>query len=345
MNKGNLRRATIKEVAQAAGVSIATVSRILNSQSGVSEALKEQVLRAVRELHYQPNAVARALKVQKSRSIGLIIPDIENPFFPALVRSVEDSAKAQGYSLILCNTDGKPAEESKYIKFLFSKQVDGILFVGNSAFSEADKWLLNVQTPIVLLDRRIVGLPLSTVMVDNQAGAFMAVEHLIKMGRKRIALVGGKDTPTNSERLAGYKQALQAYGIAYAPELVTQGAFNFDGGYAGIERLLRAGCQFDAVFAANDMMAIGAVECLAKNGIAVPDDVAVVGFDDIRMAAWYKPALSTIRQPVYEMGRLAVTTLLEQIADPAAEPKSIMLCPELVVRQSSGERGDHDDKK
>ena len=335
------KRATIKDVAQAANVSIATVSRILNGQSGVSDELVDQVQDAVRKLNYRPNAAARALKVQKSRSIGLIIPDIENPFFPALVRGVEDAAQVHGYALTLCNTDGKAEEEKRYIKFLLNKQVDGILFVGNSrCFVDDDPELLAGDVPIVLLDRRIEGVPFSTVMIDNSAGAYMAAEHLLQQGRRRIAMVGGRaDSPTNLERVEGYRQALQAYGVSYQPALVTNNEFTFEGGYIGAEFLLSSGEAFDAVFAANDMMAVGVIECLLKHGRRVPEDVAVIGFDDIRMASWYKPSLTTIHQPVYEMGRMAVEMLLSHMQKPALTAQNVMLQPELIVRQSSGRKG------
>lgn len=330
------KRITIKDVAQAAGVSIATVSRILNGQSGVSPGLIAQVQLAVEELDYQPNAVARALKVQESRSLGLIIPDIENPFFPALVRGVEDYAQQKGYALILCNTDGRPEEEAKYIKFLLSKQVDGILCVANLSYDEHSAWLQQVAVPIVLLDRRIAGAPFSTVLVDNTKGAAMAVEHLIQQGRRRIAMIGGKvQSPTNIERAEGYIQTLMRHGLPYSNELIVNADFTFEGGFAACKALIDRGKNFDAVFAANDMMAIGVIECLTQHHIQVPEDVAVVGFDNIRMAGWYKPALSTISQPVYEMGQLAVKMVLEQMMDNTVEAQTVMLTPELIIRHSS----------
>ncbi|EGO62842.1 LacI family DNA-binding transcriptional regulator [Acetonema longum] len=337
MQRKDLKRLTIKDVARTAGVSIATVSRILNGQGGVSEELIDKVQLTVQELNYQPNAVARALKVQESRSIGLIIPDIGNPFFPALVRGVEDAAQVHGYALILCNTDGDPDKEINYIKFLRSKQVDGILLVGNIGFEQSGHWLSDAAVPIVLVDRRIAGAPLSTVIVDNQAGAVLAVEHLIRQGRRQIAIVSGRPaSPTNTERVNGYIQALAANRLFCRTDLVVNGDFTFEGGYRAAEILLNRGCRFDAIFAANDLMAIGVIECLAQNGRRVPDDVAVAGFDNIRLAAWYKPALTTINQPVYEMGQLAVAALLEHMADSGAQARDIMLKPELIIRQSSG---------
>jgi LacI family transcriptional regulator len=335
-----MKQITIKDVAQEAGVSIATVSRVLNEQSGVSKELVEQVKAAVQKLNYQPNAIARALKNSESRSIGLIIPDIENPFFPALVRGVEDAMQEIGYAVILCNTDGHSEVEERYIKFLLSKQVDGILFVGNLNF-EQNPWLAALPVPMVLLDRKIVGAPFSTVMVDNELGAFMAVEHLIKQGRHHIAIISGKSqSPISIDRVNGAIRALTMYGYPCSKQNILNRYFTFEGGYQAVNELIASESFFDGIFAANDMMAIGAIECLTKYGRQVPDDVAVVGFDDIRLATWYKPSLTTVRQPVYEMGQVAVKSLLEQLTDGKTEASDKILKPELIIRRSSGSKGE-----
>lgn len=339
--KNSSKLTTIKDVAQAAGVSIATVSRVLNKQAGVSKELSEQVQVAVEQLNYQLNGIAKALKSSQSRSIGLIIPDIENPFFPALVRGVEDAAQKQGYAVILCNTDGKPEEEDRYLKFLLSKQVDGILFVGNLKFEQNKSWLSALPVPLLLLDRRIEHAPFSTVMVDNELGASMAVDHLIKQGRQRIAIIGGKPgSPTSMERINGAMKSLKAHGYSSEEQLLLTGYFTFEGGYEATENLITSGQFFDAIFAANDLMAIGIIECLGKYGRRVPDDVAVVGFDDIRMAAWYKPSLTTVKQPVYDMGQVAVRLMVEHITGAITDCNHKILKPELIVRQSSGGKGD-----
>ncbi|WP_378956118.1 LacI family DNA-binding transcriptional regulator [Pelosinus sp. sgz500959] len=337
----NLKQITIKDVAQAAGVSIATVSRVLNQQEGVSKELSEQVQIAVKQLNYQINGIAKALKSSQSRSIGLIIPDIENPFFPALVRGVEDAAQKQGYAVILCNTDGKPEEEERYLKFLLSKQVDGILFLGNLKFSQNRSWLSALSVPLVLVDRRMKDAPFSTVLVDNGLGASMAVDHLIAQGRQHIAIVGGKpESPTSMERVNGAMNCLKSHGYSSNESLILTGYFSFEGGYQATESLINSGQFFDAIFAANDMMAIGAIECLANYGKRVPDDVAVIGFDDIRMAAWYKPSLTTIKQPVYDMGQVAVKLIVDHITGVITDCNDEILKPELIVRQSSGGKGD-----
>lgn len=335
------KQTTIKEVALEAGVSIATVSRVLNEQAGVSTELSEQVQAAVRKLNYRPNGIARALKISKSRCIGLIIPDIENPFFPALVRGVEDAAQKQGYAVILCNTDGKPDEEKAYLKFLLSKQVDGILFVGNLNYEKNKHWLSTLPVPFVLLDRPMPGAPFPTVLVDNELGALLAVNHLIEEGRRHIGIITGKShSATSNERIHGALQSLKNHGYFFDEQLLSTGYFTFDGGYMAAEKLISSGHEFDAIFVANDMMAIGAIECLRKYGKQVPNDVAVVGFDDIRMAEWYQPSLTTVKQPVYDMGQVAVRIMVEQIKGVGNGDQHRILKPELIIRQSSSKKGE-----
>ena len=338
-NKQELRNITIKDVAQAANVSIATVSRILNGKDGVSSALTERVQATVKKMRYQPNDVARSLKIRESRSIGLIIPDIENPFFPALVRGVEDVAQQHNYAVILCNTDGRAEEEEKYIQFLFNKRVDGMVFTESPDNKKNIALLASLGIPVVLLDRRVEGMHASAVVTENRLGAFMATEHLVQLGKKHIAFLNGSlKLSSGAERASGYQDALAKYNVQYDHHLVVNGAFTYDSGYEAAESLVLSGRKFDAIFASNDMIAIGAIECLGKYNIRVPQDVGVVGFDDIRMAAWYKPALTTIRQPVYEMGRCAVSILVEQIAGLREDYYEKVFMPELIIRQSSGNR-------
>lgn len=333
------KTATIKDVAKEAGVSIATVSRLLNGLDGVAPDRAARIRAAVDKLQYQPNSMARALKVRESRSIGLIIPDIENPFFPALVRGVEDAAQQSGYAVILCNTDGKPAREEEYIKFLYQKQVDGILFAGNLDFAENEAWLRAIRTPIVLLDRRIAGAPYSAVLSDNEGGAHQATAHLLAQGCRRVAVIGGRPgSPVSSERLHGYRRALREHGMEPQDALCIDGHFSFEGGYQATAALLAAKVSFDGLFAANDIMAIGAIECLHQHGLQVPQDVAVSGYDDISMAAWYKPALTTMGQPVYEMGQLAASLLIEEINGKGTPGQERILVPQLTVRASSARK-------
>lgn len=317
------------------------MSRIINGQDVVSPELAERVNSAVKKLHYQPNSLARALKVRESLSIGLVIPDIENPFFPALVRGVEDAARQHGYSVILCNTDGRQQLEEKYIRLLAGKQTDGILFTGGSG-NKILNMLTALMIPIVILDRRLPLAKLNTVTADNRLGAFLAAEHLLKTDRRRIAFIGGPPKlPTSEDRLTGYQDALMNYGVNFRKSLVFSGDFTFAGGGQAARALVESGTAFDAVFATNDVMAIGVIDYLHKTGRAVPDDVAVVGYDDILPAVWYKPSLTTIRQPVYAMGQAAVQMLIENLNSPQDAAKMQVFEPQLVIRESSSRGEGH----
>lgn len=332
----NGNTATIKDVARQAGVSIATVSRILNGSAGVSPGLTERVQQAITELGYQPNAVARALKVKESRSIGLIIPDIENPFFPALVRGVEDMARSYDYAVILCNSDGVGSEEERYIRLLHGKQVDGVIFTGGVNSDASLELLASLPIPAVSLDRQSKRVHMRSVVVDNVYGAALAVRHLVDLGARRIAFIGGSpQLSVADERFKGYSQVLVEQGLPVDDELILHGDFTYDSGYQNAWLLLEKEYQFDAVFAANDMIAIGVIECLAARGIRVPQDVRVAGYDDIRLAGWYKPTLTTVRQPVYEMGQEAVRMLLHLLTNPVQASAEKRFRPELIVRQST----------
>ena len=333
--KQQVEQATIKDVARLAGVSIATVSRIVNQHDSVSEKLERRVNDAIGKLKYRPNALAQALKRNESHSMGLIIPDIENPYFPALVRGVEDAANQQDFAVILCNTDGQLKKERQYIDFLLEKRVDGILFTGNNDCAEIHAVLQEIDVPLILLDR-LLDVSVDAVVNDNRIGAFWAVEHLIRGGCRKIACIGGPTgLSTSRDRFQGYCEALSANHIVFEDGLYFEGNFTFDGGWAAASSFLSRKMDFDGIFAANDMMAIGAIELLVSRGIHAPGDIAVAGFDDIPLAAWYKPALTTVRQPVYSMGQYAVQMLLERKSMPDLPRREMRLRPELVVRNST----------
>ncbi len=328
--------ATIKDVARKAGVSIATVSRILNGSGVVSPKLMENVQSAIKEIGYQPNAVARALKIKESKSIGLIIPDIENPFFPALVRGVEDTAREYDYAVILCNSDGYAVEEKRYIRFLHSKQVDGVIFTGSIDSEENLTLLTDLDVPVVTLDRQSKLENISSVSVDNYYGAMLAVEHLLDQGAKKVAFLGGAPRlSVAAERFQGYQDVLKKRGITILDDLILHGEFTFNSGYGNTALLLERREEFDAVFAANDLIAFGVIDCLTKHGIEVPREIIVAGYDDIRMAGWYTPSLTTVRQPVYEMGRKTVEILLTLLSATEREIHTERFRPELIIRNST----------
>lgn len=332
---GNRTFVTIKDVAKAAGVSIATVSRILNCTGGVSETLEARVREAIETLGYSTNDAARTLKGKNSFSIGLIIPDIQNPFFPALVRSIEDTAHASDHAVLLCNSDGDVEQEMRYIRFLHGKRVDGILLIGGQQSNKSVELAESLQMPIVLLDRRVKGEKLPAVFLDNAHGGRLAVEYLIDCGCQKIAFIGRRSLSSAEERFNGYCEALNDKNIEINRKLIQSQPFTFDGGYKGTKALLKEKVEFDAIFAGNDVMAFGAIACLQSHGMNVPQDIQVVGFDDIWMAKWYNPSLTTLCQPVAEIGQAAVNLLLNLREKTEPKVLEMRFLPQLIIRDST----------
>lgn len=326
--------ATIRDVASTAGVSVATASRVLNGHPGVRQPARQRVLAAVAQLGYRTNALARGLAKGTLRTVGLVIPDVMNPFFPALARGVEDAAHADGYALILGNSDNEPEREEAYIRLLHDRFVDGII-VASSGAPGALQDLVG-DTPIVLLDRRVPGWPVPCVSTDNRDGARRAVEHLLSRGHRRIAHLGGPPGLTSSaDRREGYEAALRAVGVELEPSWSLDGAFTFEDGYQRMLRLIEDEAAYTAVFAANDLIAIGALQACQDRGWPVPGRMAIVGFDDSLLARLVRPRLTTVLQPAYQAGTLAWRLLAERLADPTAHPADIVLAPRLVVRETT----------
>ncbi|HYF91592.1 MAG TPA: LacI family DNA-binding transcriptional regulator [Symbiobacteriaceae bacterium] len=331
---------TIRDVAKTAGVGLGTVSRVLNNSGYVKPETRERVLQAADYLGFVPNMVARSLVRKTTSTIGLIIPDITNPFFPAVTRGVEDEASEAGFTVFLCNTDNDPGMEAQDVKKLRERQVDGMIFVGTTDRRELVEALLAEGIPVVVTDRQVADLDVDSVLVDNAAGARSACRHLIDLGHAQIAHAAGhRLTRTGQERFAGYTQALQEAGIPADEGLIAWGDFTVESGYRVAQVLLGRAPRPTAVFAANDMMAFGVLRAAQEAGIAVPEELSVVGFDDIQMAGLFRPGLTTVRQPAYEMGRLAMTLLLERIAGSAlGNSRHHSFQPELVVRGTTRRR-------
>ncbi|MGA8116648.1 MAG: LacI family DNA-binding transcriptional regulator [Actinocatenispora sp.] len=326
---------TIYDVARAAEVSPATVSRVLNGKQTVDDELAERVRDAARQLDYRPNAVARNLRRSRTSLWAVIISDINNPFFTALVRGVEDVAQSAQYSVVLCNADENPDKEASYISAVLSEQMAGVIISPTHLSTHIGR-LLGAHAPVVAIDREVDGAAIDTVLVDNEHGARLATAHLIEQGYQRVACITGPhEVTTASERLRGYQAALRDAGRTVDPGLVRYANFREAGGHAAMTDLLDSGARPDAVFAGNNLMTVGALECLAERGLAVPSEVAVVGFDDVPWAGFLRPPLSTVSQPTYELGRTAANLLLQRIADPGRPASRITLHTELHVRGSS----------
>lgn len=326
---------TIRDVAELAGVHPSTVSRVINNDSRISEKTKNKVLLIIKKLGYTPNAIARGLKIKRTYTLGMLIPDITNPFFAEIARGVEDAANANGFNIILCNTDDKLKKERIYLEILKGKRVDGLI-LGTAHIK--DKSIIELEKkkfPYILLSRNIEGLDKNCVIVDDVAGGIMVTEYLIKLGHRRIAHITGPPTVrAANNRLEGYKFALEKHQIEYHEELVKEGDFRIKGGYQVMKRFLKLAEPPTAIFAANDLLALGAMQAIQKEKYHIPEDFCIIGFDDIRLASFVYPPLTTIRQPMLEMGALAVKMLLKIIEGGEFNQRKIVLKSKLIIRES-----------
>ena len=328
---------TIIDVARLAGVSTTTVSHFINGTRYVSDDLRARVEKAIAELGYRPNSLARGLRKGESKTIGLIVPDNSNPFFAEILRSIENIGYFNGYSVILCNSDGDIEKEIAYTELLFAKQVDGIIFITTNNSCEHLQQLTDNGIPIIVIDRDIPLKGTDVLLVDNFQGGYEATRYLIGLGHRRIACITGPSLLTPSaERVNGYKQALAQAGIAENPDWIVAGDFQFQGGESGIEKLMQLENQPTAVFACNDLMALGVLRGLRKTRLTIPADLSLVGFDDIPLASVVSPALTTIAQPILKISELAIELLIDRIQNKSSEfeEKHIVLPTQIVIRES-----------
>jgi LacI family transcriptional regulator len=327
---------TIYDVATRAGVSAATVSRVLNGRRDVSPDLAARVHAAVRDLGYRPNGVARNLRRRATMVWGLIISDIGNPFFTAIVRGVEDAAHEAGYSLVLCNSDDDLDKERRYLDIALAEQMAGVIISPASEAASDVSTLADRGIPVVAVDRRAGRVDVDTVLVDNVGGARLATKHLIDAGCRRIACITGPTrTTTAAQRLQGFRAAHEAAGREVDEALVVLENFKEDGGYDGAQWVLGLHTPPDGLFVANNLMTVGALEALVDAGVQIPDGMLIVGFDDIPWARLTRPRLTTVHQPTYDMGREAGRLLAARIGDHSHPARTVVLAPSLQVRESS----------
>jgi LacI family transcriptional regulator len=335
--KNHPKFATIKDVAKMANVSIYTVSRVVNNQGGVSETAETKVKEAIAALEYRPNIIARALKGRATKSLGLIIPSIENPVFPPLVKVIENTANKYGFTTILCISDGILEKEKQHLELLIEKQVDGIIFNAMGGYHKGFEIVNRTHTPIIVIGRKIEGFETSNVSVNNFHGGYLACEYLIKTGMKNIAILLGQLEASSAmeDRFEGYKAALKNYHIEYNENLVVKGRWSFEEGILATEELLSRNVAFDSVFASNDTIAIGCMEKLISAGYAIPDKISVIGYDDVPIASIIRPHLSTVRHPKLQFGAEAVKTILRLIHTAEDKKQEFLFEPELVIRDST----------
>ncbi|MEW5957563.1 MAG: LacI family DNA-binding transcriptional regulator [Chloroflexota bacterium] len=326
-----------RDVAERADVSVTTVSHIINETRPVSDDLRQRVMTAMSELGYQPNALARSLRRKQTHTIGLIVPDSANPFFAEVARGIEDASFEQDYSVILCNSDGDLSKELLYLNVLAEKQVDGILLVAVSGVTPEHLHTLQRRGPLlIVVDRDIPGVAVDSVLVDNARGGWLATRHLLDRGHRRIGCITGpSDLTPSAERVVGYRQVLQEAGLAPDETLIVKGDFQYESGYRAAHQLLTMVDPPTAIFACNDLMAVGVISAALTLGRQVPADLSVVGFDDIPLASFTNPPLTTVAQPKYEMGRLAATLLLERLLKRDLPARRRLLDTELIIRQST----------
>nr|WP_024307745.1 LacI family DNA-binding transcriptional regulator [Pseudomonas sp. P818] len=326
--------ATIKDVAARAGISYTTVSHVVNGTRPVSDQVRRKVEAAIAELGYVPSGVARSLRARATGTLGLLVPNASNPYFAELARGIEDHAERNGYSVILCNSDDDIDKQLRYLRVLLERRIDGLIVAtvaSDAAFAQA---LANLQVPLVLVDRSLEGVNADQLRVDHEQGAYLATRHLLELGHRRIVCIGGPaSTQVAQLRAAGYQRALDEAGVA--AQAVVDCPFTSPAGHAAAQVLLAAEPRPTAIFAGNDMIALGVLRAAAEHQLQVPRQLSVVGFDDIEVSRYLHPALTTVGQCIGALGEQVAARLLERIRTPDLAVTQRLIEPILLLRESS----------
>jgi DNA-binding LacI/PurR family transcriptional regulator len=326
---------TIEDVAELAGVSNSTVSRVLNNKEYVREETREKVYDAVRQLGYKPSRIARSLRANASKIIGLLISDIQNPFFTSLVRAVEDISKQNGYSLILCNTDEDPEKEEQYIDLMISERVSGVIITPTREYNCPIEKLLDVNIATVCVDRRVLDCDIDSVISDNKTSSYKLIKHLIENGHYRIgALLGSSEITSFRERLEGYKKAHSEFDLLIDPQLIMQDVPKKELGYLLTKQLLQLDDSPTAIIAGNNLMALGALQAIKEKDLVIPNDISLVSFDNQDWTELINPSITVASQPTYEMGKQAAELVIRRIDDENHTIKNVVLESEIIFRDS-----------
>ena len=326
-----MKKVNIKDVAREAKVSVSTVSRVINGSAPVSEKLRSRVERAIKKLGYKPSYIARGLRSGKTRTIGFIIPDITNPFFPEMVRGAEDLLRKKGYTLILCNSDQDPKIESELVEMLMDKHIDGLLFTGAGKKNKKLELAVEKGLKVVFLDRIMEGVNASYVISDNYGGMKALLEHLWKVGYKSYYFINGSEETFSARvRQKAFLDFVKENNIESYHHIFS--SFSYEAGYIYTKKIRKIP---DVIVSGNDLIAYGVIDALEEMGLDVPKDVGVTGFDDILFSKHYKPSLTTVRQPMYEMGRKAAQILITLIEKGSVKKKGYVLSTEVVIRNST----------
>lgn len=332
---------TLTDIAELAGVSVSTVSRVINNKAAkyrISPETESIILEAAKKLNYRPNQVARGLRLKKTNTLGIIAPDISNPFFAYIIKRVQNLAHGLGYSVVVCNTDENLEQEVEHVNVMYRNRVDGLIAMPvGQEYEHYAEWYERGR-PLVLLDRCFDAIGASSVVVDNYTGALEAVEHLIRYGHERIAFIQGlPGTYTNNERLRGYKDALARHGVPFDRELVVGGDFREENGYMEAKLLLTSSQAPTALFATSDLITLGALKAVSEEGLQIPGDISLIMFDDFDFAPYLKCPVTAVRQPKEMMGEMAVKLLSEELEGQRKDGKRVVLKTKLVVRESVAE--------
>jgi LacI family transcriptional regulator, fructose operon transcriptional repressor len=326
--------ASIKDVADTAGVSIATVSRVLTDKPHVSDELRQRVMSAVDSLGYRPNRIARSLRTQQSATIGLVVSDIRNPYFTAVSRVVEDMAYQNGMSVYLCNTDENPDKEEMYLSVLRNENVSGIIFSPTLKTAESFAQL-NLDIPTIAIDRPIPSDRVDSVLIDNQTAAYRLAEHLILNGFHRIGALFGSASSTGRERRLGFEQALKAHGLPVHADLVRYVPAKVQAGHQAALEMLDSNEPPQAFYTSNSLLLAGALMAVRDRNLRIPEEIGLAGFDDVNWTVLVQPAVTVIAQPTGEIGKTATELLLQRIENPERPARQVILKGQLVVRESS----------
>ena len=335
--KPNSSAPTVKEVARKAGVSTASVSRALSGSAGVREPLRSRILEAARVLSYRPNRAARDLRVRSSRAVGVLIPDIENPFYTSLVCGIEDVLSKTDFSLLLASYNEDPEQEARRLEVFRAEGVCGLIFAASRTPSSIYSELERDGLTLVAVSRSVPRIRADEVTVASRDGAYVATSHLIKLGHKRIAMINGPTVfPTARDREAGYVEALREAGLPVREDLLVHCAFKQAAGHEAMEQFLNLPKPPTAIFAASNLLTLGALQAIHERNLSIPDQIAVVGFDDMPWAMSLRPPLTTVAQPAFEAGRTAAEMLLARVREPSLPRRQVVLETRLIVRSSCG---------
>ncbi|NME82307.1 LacI family DNA-binding transcriptional regulator [Clostridium sp. SM-530-WT-3G] len=328
---------SIKDVAREAGVSIATVSRVLNDIDVVNEDTKKKVLDAIKKLGYRPNIVARSLKTQRTKTIGILIPDISNQLYPEIVRGAEDVSNIYDYNVILCNSDLDIDKEKEYLRVLKEKMVDGVIYISSSLSNEILDLINELDLKTILVETKDKDGVLPSVTIDNIKGCYDSTKLLIDKGIKNIAFIGTDKDNMNAwgDRYVGFEKAMREAGLNIDPDLVFFDSVKVKTGYEGINQFIKNGKKFEGVVCASDDIAMGAINALRDNGIQVPKDVSVIGFNDNFAASIFYPKITTVSQPTYDMGSVAMRMLIKLLNKQELDKSHFVLEHELIEREST----------